>query len=171
MKVLFLDIDGVLNSDAYAKRYHQEHLREKGYHIWVDPDCVELVRQLCEKEHVKIILSSSWRSYDLDHTIIHLKEYQGLKPLLKYLIGITPGCMSRCRGREIQDVLNNFDWCVKNGLISDKYKGKKIDKYAIIDDDTDMFENQKPFFVQTDWFIGITKEDIEKLTNILKDEN
>ena len=34
-----------------------------------------------------------------------------------------------------------------------------------------MFENQKPFFVQTDWFIGITKEDSEKLTNILKDEN
>ena len=46
-----------------------------------------------------------------------------------------------------------------------------MDKYAIVDDDSDMVENQKPFFVQTDWFIGITKEDIEKLTNILKDEN
>lgn len=171
MKVLFLDIDGVLNSDAYAKRYHNEHLYEKGCHIWVDSDAVELVRQLCESEGIKIILSSSWRSYDLKSTLINLKEYRDLKPLLQYIIGVTPGVMSRCRGREIQMVLDRFDECVKSGLIDDKYKDKKIDKYAIVDDDCDMFETQKPFFVQTDWFIGITSKDIEKLKNILKDEN
>ena len=171
MKVLFLDIDGVINSDAYVKRYHDEHLREKGYNILVDPEAVELVRQLCEKEHVKIILSSSWRSFDLEHTLTYLREYPSLKPLLKYIIGITPGSLTRYRGKEIQDFLDNYKLCAKNGLIREKYKGEKIDKYAIVDDDSDMFENQKPFFVQTDWFIGITKEDIEKLTNILKDEN
>jgi hypothetical protein len=100
-----------------------------------------------------------------------LREYPGLKPLLKYIVGITPGSLTRCRGKEIQDFLDNYKLCAKNGLIKEKYKGEKIDKYAIVDDDSDMFENQKPFFVQTDWFIGITKEDIEKLTNILKDEN
>ena len=171
MKVLFLDIDGVINSDAYVKRYHDEHLREKGYNILVDPEAVELVRQLCEKEHVKIILSSSWRSFDLEHTLTYLREYPSLKPLLKYIIGITPGSLTRYRGKEIQDFLDNYKLCAKNGLIKEKYKREKIDKYAIVDDDSDMFENQKPFFVQTDWFIGITKEDIEKLTNILKDEN
>ena len=171
MKVLFLDIDGVLNSDAYAKRYHQEHLGDKGYHIWVDPDAVELIRDFCETYDIKIILSSSWRSYDVRTTLLSLMEYRHLKPILKFIVGVTPGSMSRYRGREIQTLLDNFHSCAEKGLISNRYKDDKIEKYAIVDDDSDMLENQKPFFVQTDWFVGITKEDIEKLTHILKDEN
>lgn len=169
MKVLFLDIDGVLNSETYAKRYHEEHLGEKGYHIWVDPHAVELVRGLCEVEHVKIILSSSWRSYDLKSTIEHLTEYRHLKPLLRYIIGVTVSMMSRCRGEEIRRTIEDWDRLVDSGLIDKRYRDRGVlFQYAIVDDDSDMTNEQRPHFVQTDWSVGITEIEIERIKDILK---
>lgn len=155
MKVLFLDIDGVLNSEDYAKRYHKEHLQELGQHIFVDPAAVELVRDLCETENVKLIISSSWRGFDLESTLKDLESYRDLRPILKYVVGVTPRSVEGVRGEEIETTLRSWS-------------GETIEKYCIVDDDCDILHSQLGYFIQTDWVTGITKEEIDYIKEILK---
>ena len=54
MKVIFLDIDGVLNS----KRYDEEKGADGGI---MDPTRLELLKMLVEETEAEIVLSSSWR--------------------------------------------------------------------------------------------------------------
>ena len=42
-----------------------------------------------------------------------------------------------------------------------------LEKYCIVDDDNDMLENQLEKFVQTDFMVGITKNDYNKIRKIL----
>lgn len=168
MKILFLDIDGVLNSETYAKKFHEQHLQELGQHIFVDPAAVELVRELCETDHVKIILSSSWRGFNLKDTLEDLKRFRDLRPLLKYIIGITPRSVERVRGKEIERLLNDWEHYVDTGLIHSSYRDRgTFFQYAIIDDDCDFLPTQKGHFIQTDWQTGITEEDVEWIKEVL----
>lgn len=167
MKVIFLDIDGVLNSEAYATRYHKEILREKGYHIFVDPEAVNRVKKICDETEAKIILSSSWRLFDLKSTLKDLSDYRDLKPIIDYIIGITPRLNCDRRGTEISYVISRIDECVEKGLIAEQYKGEKIDFYIIIDDDNDMVGFQYDLLIRTDYFHGLTDEDVDKAIDLL----
>ena len=53
--IIFLDIDGVLNSQLYAERMTREH--GSGYYD-LDPHAIELLNELADCDFV---LSSSWR--------------------------------------------------------------------------------------------------------------
>lgn len=59
MKVIFLDIDGVLNSNDW-------YVKTRGIGGYnggdVDPKCIELINDLIDATGAKIIMSSSWRS-------------------------------------------------------------------------------------------------------------
>ena len=167
MKVIFLDIDGVLNSDAYAVRYQEEILREKGYHIFVDPEAVNRVKKICDETGAKIILSSSWRMFDLKNTLKDLNIYRDLKPIIDYIIGITPRLNCDRRGTEINYVIPRVDECVEKGLIAEQYKGEKIDFYIIIDDDDDMIGFQHDLLIQTDYMVGLTDDDTDKAIDLL----
>ena len=167
MKVIFLDIDGVLNSDAYAVRYHKEVLKEKGYHIFVDPNAVNRVKRICDETGAKIILSSSWRMFDLKNTLKDLNLYRDLKPIIDYIIGITPRLNCDRRGTEINYVIPRVDGCVEKGLIAEQYKGEKIDFYIIIDDDDDMVGFQHDLLIRTDYMVGLTDDDMDKAIDLL----
>ncbi|MBE6544233.1 MAG: hypothetical protein E7675_07505 [Ruminococcaceae bacterium] len=54
MKVIFLDIDGVMNS----KSYDLERKSDKGI---MDPTRVELLKKIIDKTGAEIVLTSSWR--------------------------------------------------------------------------------------------------------------
>ena len=121
-KVIFLDIDGVLNDDGYN--------RSKG--IYVDPEMVKNLAYIIRNTGADVILSSSWRlgykkfienNYQSDE-----KEYLQLYELLT-AEGITvKGCTplsdksgSAARPYEIREWLNRFP---------------SIFSYVILDDDT-----------------------------------
>lgn len=59
MKVIFLDIDGVLNSDAYMKK--QLDNSSEGIKSEIDPATLILLKKAVDTTGAKIILSSSWR--------------------------------------------------------------------------------------------------------------
>lgn len=62
MRVLFLDIDGVLNHHGV----YQECSKRKGKTIpcdWVDPTRVALLNEICERTGAVVVISSSWREY------------------------------------------------------------------------------------------------------------
>ena len=56
LKVIFLDIDGVLNSEKYIRRCGR-------YGVVIDPTRMVLLKQIVDQTNAKIVLSSSWREH------------------------------------------------------------------------------------------------------------
>lgn len=160
MKIIFLDIDGVLNSEKWYKSNKSstlniEYDKQKFISDSFDPECWKYVEKLINETGAKIVLSSSWRHYDLESTV---KEYTGtaFQPIIDNLIGVTPGMMSRCRGMEIRLYLRSLS--------------EQPESYVILDDDRDMFDSQLPYFVHINDETGITENDYKKALKILKNE-
>ena len=145
MKVVFLDIDGVLNNVASAAEG-----------IDILPEKVILVRRLCQVTGASIVLSSSWRIlFDIEflrdllyHTGLR-QRWAGDKPVS--VIDVTPRLDSGPRGLEIQKWLSEH----------------QVTDYVIIDDDSDMLEIQMVNFIKTDNNIGLSSRDVDRAIQIL----
>lgn len=126
MKVIFLDIDGVLNlcypaHDQYGQIFH--------------PHFVDNLKYIIEETNAKIVISSTWRFSSLQNMLDMWKD----RNLPGEVIGITPNFTMKynttlCRGKEIDAYLS---------------QNKDIEKYVILDDDTDMEPHQLCNFVKT----------------------
>lgn len=158
MKLLFLDIDGVLNSLVWYKirNLDENRFKDKDRSLFtrtceeIDPRPLNLLKEFVEENNIKIVVSSSWRL---------LMPYTELKEVFKKvgweeapLIADTSNFGSR--GEEIKAFIRDFKL--------------PIDSYAIIDDDSDMtIEQKKSHFVKTEWCFGLQEEHIKKLKTIL----
>ena len=143
MKIIFLDIDGVVNSHAwYEKRpkLGPDHSREEFKKNEFDPEAVKILRNIIAKTGAKVVLSSTWR----------LSE-EGREEVKRYccdFISYTGECTSRIRGAEIHMWIND----------NINYKERDKVRYVILDDDSDMLMWQKDNFFRTDYKIGLTNE-------------
>lgn len=144
MKVLFLDIDGVLNCRYTRLGEGSDTLKTAGG--LVSKSRIELLNTITDKTGAVLVLSSTWRHDD------------GIKLTLKNagitgdIIGTTPNLSGRftLRGNEIHA------WIVENEkLIGKPYYD--FHTYAILDDDSDMLYWQKDNFFQTDNSVGLTE--------------
>jgi hypothetical protein len=151
MKILFLDIDGVLNSVRSAVALHGYPYTEV-CHEKFDEVALGLIRQLCEKTGTRICLSSTWRyTADLDTLAKDLDL-----PILWSTPILARTNKELCRGDEIKEFVTIFDHL------------DRLDKYAIVDDDSDMLEEQLPFFVKADNREGLSYTNYEKLLELLE---
>lgn len=146
MKVIFLDIDGVINSVRSATAFgNYPHNVDKNNIKLFDNIAIALIRKVCDTTNCKIVLSSTWRRF------INYKKFS--KAFDLPIISITPPSkLTSTRGEEIAMWLRN----------------NKVHKYAIIDDDSDMLKEQLKCFVKTDRFNGLSYENYLKLLDILK---
>lgn len=144
MKVLFLDIDGVVAPP------------ENKWNIV--PEKISLIRKICEDTDCKIVISSSWRRDTLKNTKeafrrrLHkmFKKHPDVEWFVENIYDITP--YTECaRGHEIERYLNEHE----------------VDKYVILDDDSDMLDEQLYHFVHVDWGIGLTEREVELAIKIL----
>jgi hypothetical protein len=143
MKVLFLDIDGVLNSARTLVARGGYPMELTGHHLdMFDTIAVGLVRSLCEKANVSVVVSSAWR-------ITHHVDAIG-RALDLPTIDRTPS-LSKTRGHEIAD------WLAKH---------PQVTRYAIVDDDSDMLPEQLPYFVKTDGNEGLSFANYIRLCEI-----
>ena len=169
MKVLFLDIDCLLNSDLWYTHAHYCITHDKKSEIFsnetgnendshvdynIDPRLVENLNLIIEKTGCEIVLSSSWRCPDKDEMAL-LNSQLRRKGLIKEYFDVTPYSHSRIRGEEIKEWLN------KN------CKQLEITTFCIIDDDSDMLDEQREFFVNTDPYVGLTSHDADVAIEIL----
>jgi hypothetical protein len=172
-KIIFLDVDGVINSDDWAEWcYHNISFIKDGGCNLISPNLVKKVIKICESTNAKIVLSSSWRHWSLGQTLKQLASKRDLRPILDNLVGVTPRSDERHRGKEIDYFLNcckkEYMYTADGDQLSDeRYKFVRHPKYVIIDDDDDMLDEQMPYFVQTDFMVGITDEDVKKSIKIL----
>lgn len=140
MKVLFLDVDGVMNSEETLK--HKVH-RFQGV-VGIDPYLALLVYRIIIDTECVVVLSSSWRGSPDNHH--YIETAIGHK-----LHDITGRCCSGIRGAEI------YNWINKNIPYEERNDPEKF-RYAILDDEGDMLLWQKDHFFQTSWKTGITEE-------------
>lgn len=130
-----------------------------GLMVALDHVAVQLVNRICESAACKIVISSSWRSvYGYHETCCHLRA-AGLHAKHLYLdnskSGSTPEAHGlRSRGAEIKAYI-------------DQYPGTH--GYVILDDSTDMLQEQMPHFVKTDAVNGLMYEHMVKAIEILKE--
>lgn len=159
MKVIFLDIDGVLNSEQfwenrtqsfrYTAALNEGKTKDQVRVIAnIDPQAVALLNQLVKQTDAEIVVSSTWRS---DWNIQYLLRYAGVE---KYMYGITPFSKDRHRGTEIKEWLDDHP---------------EVTNYVILDDDNDMLEEQMGNLVQTYWLTGLTIDNVKQAINILND--
>ncbi len=194
MKVIFLDIDGVIcttGNDIYLNRQYKQGywlnfkyndmfyiiynffkkiigLKRGDYLTYfyykyftdifkLDPICCSNLQYILDHEpDVRIVVSSVWRSWGT----------KCLKKILK-INGIDPN--------KVIDITTlkriERDGHVLRGYQIEEWLNEHIvEKYLIIDDDSDMTGNQLNNFVQTNSFNGLTFVDVEKCLKILKTE-
>jgi len=163
MNIVFLDIDGVLNTHDYlVKQVEQDGISSYQAQFNFCPDSLENLKQIVEETDAKIVISSTWRiSFKCAYDDPHRKFWKAIMKNLasigihKRVIGITPSLNdTRIRGEEIKSWLSN----------------NQVNNFVIIDDDSDMVDLMN-HLAKYSWSDGITKEVKDKAINILKGRN
>lgn len=155
MKVIFLDIDGVLNTaDSAGKpRIVVEDEKNSVEFNQLDKLCVETFNKIVEAiPDVKIVITSTWRiDCIIYHTLHLLYKHLKLQGIKGDMIGSTPK-FPDYRDKEIEWWLNNN-------------KSFDIEKYVIIDDDLDFFSEKPEALVHVQpsrYAHGIQQEHVEE---------
>lgn len=157
--VLFLDVDGVLNSEEWMRAGHMRSIDADAFapHLCARLDRV-VVASGCD-----VVISSSWR---IGHTLHELRGFlrtRGAPVAASRVIGVTPawrmaaghgivGAYDR-RGGEIQAWLDDHP---RHGPV------------AIVDDSDDM-GHLAHRLVLTSWQRGIEDEHVERLIALLSE--
>lgn len=150
MKVVFLDIDGVVNTlqiDENLKPYYGTEQ--------TCPNNIQALRwlsRLCLEQNAKIVISSTWRHAGLQRCRETL--YKGGLSTEIEIIDTTPTYYGEQRGKEI------YDWLRFH---------PEVKKFVILDDDSDM-EPLMDYLVKCDHHQGFLGEEYTKATDLLSDD-
>ena len=169
-KIVFLGIEGVLNSEEwFNKCFNSDDICNSD----VDPDAINKLIKFLDVINAKIVLSCSWRNLNVQSTILEFStsNHELLNKLIPYIIGVTPRFHKcRKRGNEIKywiDMLSiDYNDLVKHGCVLENVEISKNYRYVIVDYDSDMLRGQN--FVQTDFQIGLTDEDVNEMKAFLE---
>lgn len=159
MNIIFLDIDGVLNTLNYLKRQKRDTGKTSNKN-WCPVSCKH-IGLICEYYDAKIVISSSWRH---EYSMEQLRNFFDANDIpSEYLIDRTPSTAPQtdggnyCRGHEIKDWLENSD--------------KDIESYIIIDDEAKFLEEQSPFLIRVDKKKGFSTKDVALKASSIFDGN
>ncbi|GAB90173.1 HAD domain-containing protein [Gordonia rhizosphera] len=115
MKVLFLDIDGVVNSRRSSVR--------SGRIVGIDPQLADRVGRIIAETGCKVVLSSTWRLWEENVAEVRAA-------VTPELYGMTPSIPFGRRGDEVQRWLADHP---------------EVTRYAIVDDNDDFAPDQPLF--------------------------
>lgn len=142
MKLIFLDIDGVMN--------HRKHFVRSRLHEGQEfcPIAVRNLREIIKRTGAKVVVSSTWRKMGPTRMKNILRSYD----MHQYFYGITPVIDEVIRGIEIKQFLDSCS--------------DEIESFVILDDDDDMgdFMNK---LVQTSNIDGLNDDRREEAIRVL----
>lgn len=159
-KVIFLDIDGVLNTQQ-----HQQALRAKGvatsdkWGALFNPSAVHRFKYIIEQTGADIVLISSWKFLGLEA----MRQMWSERGLPGKVLDITPSS-------ESDELLLSID--LEQDDLPNPCKGAEIEawlslhakpnaSYVIIDDEAIVLPEQRDRFVQTKPEVGLSEQDAE----------
>jgi hypothetical protein len=142
LRLIFLDIDGVLNSSVHLE-FKALSMPDESIFLSLDPaasinqENLNLLHILVDKTQSQIVISSTWRKdrYFVDPHASEAIKIEKFKDLFAQkgwinapIIGTTP-VLSGFRGQEVATFLDDFS------------RHHRIDDYLIFDDDSDYIFN------------------------------
>lgn len=149
MKVIFLDIDGVLVNRASFQLPRTPS--DRGSVSTAHPDCVAALNKIVKATGAQIVISSVWRLF-LWPDIRGVSEAWGLVGTIR---DRTPDLNSVERGVEIQAWISDFE-----------RKREALESFVILDDDGDMV-HLKHRLIQTSFEQGLTVEEADRAIMLL----
>lgn len=127
-RLLFLDVDGVLN--GYTRSYGKPKTGPRSHWDLLEPDCIALLKSVIEATGCRVVLSSTWRK-DKRAPAMFAQRFKirisGVTGTATETIGNTT--YHSCRGREILNYLDEFG---------------QVESYAVIDDEMADIEDLIP---------------------------
>lgn len=143
MRIVFLDIDGVLN-DCSSKGVFDDSS--------TDEFCIAVLNEVIRRTNSKIIIISSWKdNFDLE-IIVELLYNRGI--LLDSIIGATE--------KDVHKEIGIKNFLTKNN----------VEKYVILDDSIELQDQAlKNFCVRTASHIGLMPEHMDQIIKILQPNN
>jgi len=151
MNLIFLDVDGVLNSTRkLIEVYNITHKPHSGSNYPFDEECLKNLQLIVLETNSKIVISSTWRKHKKNIQVLfnELKKYN----LDKEVIGFTKVIDGNLEN-EILEYLSNIE----------------IDYNFIILEDSLNFSTLLPHLVATKTYFGLTYENallaIDKLNS------
>ena len=170
-KIIFLDFDGVLNTEHYQNYLMYQRLPWQDKHgAFFDPEAVRQLKRIVDITKADIVIESSWKYLGL----AAMQEMWKERDLPGKVIGITDSAVSdkwllnanlddidpamgHCKGIEIASWLADN---TRNGV-----------NYVIIDDEYVCLESQVCYFVLTNPHDGITEDIADRVIAILNRES
>ena len=162
-RVIFLDIDGVLNRTVQAAQ------------VVVAPELVARLKRVCDASGAQIVLSTFWRAFD-DY-IAYVLSRHDLDGRL--VVGMTPGrskstpvnrsSAAHLLHAEAFDAANDRLFANRADEIRAFLAAHpRVEKYAILDDRADAADRELlAHFVRTEPSVGLTDADVAKAIALL----
>ena len=149
MRVIFLDVDGVLNNNRTRTR------TSDGW-MFVDGYLVARLARLVHETNATVVLSSTWREdwnqEDESQNGVCFNELRDVLSEHDIEIFDRTGANRANRGQEIAEWLSNHE---------------EVESFVILDDMYDMGE-LIDHLIQTDGGVGLTDEDVNDAINVLR---
>ena len=186
MKVIFLDIDGVLNHEGMAEQLDEQHRRrgcvnrysnrdyDTGVHCncyalenQIDPACVTRLNALIERTGAVVVISSSWRKTFMNF------EMQGVLQRFGFKGSVLDNTPDLPNDEEWKEITRGTRWTghIERGHEIEEWilchdhspwgavgMSTRIDAFCILDDCSDM-ARVRTCLVQTDDRVGLTDRD------------
>lgn len=164
MKLVFLDMDGVLNSADYRPDTDREEPWDpENNRCWatmVNPFSVVFLNRILKGSDAKVVISSSWRYHVSPNRMQKILASRGFEG---EVVGRTPTIPelpkslqgTGVRGTEIEV------WLTKN-------KHREVEKFVILDDlGPKQFPSLTNHLVQTSWATGLVSANVDRALGIL----
>ena len=140
VKIVFLDIDGVLNDALTIQRLMDDA---------PTMDHLECLKAIIDRTGAQIVLSSTWRLFSLSRNIVKNK----LKKVGLEFIDRTKELM-KGRAAEIREWLSRHP---------------EVENFVVLDDDKTLLKEFPNNMVKTAFFSGLCPEHIDKAVKILNE--
>lgn len=167
MKIIFLDIDGVLNSDAYCESpeylFETQHMTDQlimlvNHYVLLDPRALHRLNDLVKRSGAEVVLSSTWRGKYSPAEITKMMQDRGATFTVTASTPVLHGKVNSSRiprGKEIASYIDGLK--------------VKPESFVILDDHDDMLDLIN-VLVKTTMKLGLTADDVERALRILNKE-
>ncbi len=166
-KIIFLDFDGVLNTEHYQNllMYHGKAWKDK-HGVYFDPETVAGLKRIVEETGADIVIESSWKYLGLEE----MQQMWRDRDMPGKVIDVTPSSASDSwlLNADLDDVdPARTQWKgieIASWIADNLHKG---DQYVIIDDEYVILDFQLTHFTQTNPYDGLSPELADKAIRIL----
>jgi len=132
MKIIFLDIDGVLNTQETFEQIYLEYKKNGKRRLEIDTKKVEYLKEIVEQTGALLVLASSWKIFFAKQggkVLAQNSKYEELLKILQnynlFIYDTTYQGMYQSKAKEIKDWLKN----------------NEVESFIILDDETEDLGN------------------------------